>query len=73
MQLLHVSLRLDAFILWDWKMVFWPSWLVFVLVALYVLGVGILIIYSALQACKGRKNHNQGTLPSPTRGLLFKR
>lgn len=61
-QLLQISLKLDTFIMWEWKMVFWPSWLVFVLVALYVLGVIVLILYSCFQVCLGKKNNYQSSI-----------
>lgn len=52
-QLMQLALKLDRLINWEWKNVFWMTWIVLVTVGFYLMGLFILLVLTAYYTYKG--------------------
>ena len=52
-QLLQISLKMDHFINWEWKNVFWMTWIILVTVGFYLMGLFILLLLTAYYTYRG--------------------
>ena len=53
LQLMQITLKLDHLINWEWKNVFWMTWIVLVTIGFYLMGLFILLLLTAYYTIKG--------------------
>eukprot|EP01016_Furgasonia_blochmanni_P006260 TRINITY_DN12507_c0_g1_i1.p1 TRINITY_DN12507_c0_g1~~TRINITY_DN12507_c0_g1_i1.p1 ORF type:complete len:472 (-),score=32.29 TRINITY_DN12507_c0_g1_i1:282-1697(-) len=60
-----LTLKIDAFIGWSWKAIFWVSWIILLIVMFYAIGLLIITMCTAVYMCYGEAQAYQ------TKGLMW--
>ena len=53
LQFTQISLKLDHIINWEWKNIFWMTWIILVTVGFYLMGLFILLLLTAYYTYRG--------------------
>lgn len=52
-QLLTVTLKLENYVGWEWKNVFWMTWIILVTIGFYLIGLFILLLLTSYYTFRG--------------------
>jgi len=52
-QLIQICLKIDHFLSWEWKNVFWITWIILVTIGFYLMGLFILLLLTSYYTYKG--------------------
>lgn len=53
LQLIQITLKIDNFIMWEWKNVFWMTWIILVTIGFYLIGLFILLLLTSYYTFRG--------------------